>query len=95
MPFPFFSVEHEHHYYILLFFIYTYGISHGFPIFDVFKGFFLPPGPCCTQILGDLGAEIIKLERPKVGDDTRGFAPPFLPGAEEDGWWKMVVGFGG
>eukprot|EP00435_Cladocopium_sp_Y103_P043430 s3551_g12.t1 len=40
-------------------------------------------GPCCTQILGDLGAEIIKLERPKVGDDTRGFAPPFLPGAEE------------
>mmetsp|Transcript_80337 Transcript_80337/g.126839 ORF Transcript_80337/g.126839 Transcript_80337/m.126839 type:complete len:450 (+) Transcript_80337:2-1351(+) len=40
-------------------------------------------GPCCTQILGDLGAEITKLERPKVGDDTRGFAPPFLPGAEE------------
>jgi len=33
--------------------------------------------------LGDLGAEIVKLERPKVGDDTRGFAPPFLPDAEE------------
>ena len=39
-------------------------------------------GPCCTQILGDLGAEVTKLERPKTGDDTRGFAPPFLPAGE-------------
>jgi len=38
-------------------------------------------GPCCTQILGDLGAEILKVERPGVGDDTRNFAPPFLPQA--------------
>jgi crotonobetainyl-CoA:carnitine CoA-transferase CaiB-like acyl-CoA transferase len=35
-------------------------------------------GPFCTQILGDLGAEIIKIERPGTGDDTRRFAPPFL-----------------
>lgn len=35
-------------------------------------------GPVCTQILGDMGAEIYKIERPNVGDDTRGWGPPFL-----------------
>ncbi|KAK3240599.1 hypothetical protein CYMTET_49571 [Cymbomonas tetramitiformis] len=35
-------------------------------------------GPFCTQILADLGAQIIKIERPGVGDDTRYFAPPYL-----------------
>jgi crotonobetainyl-CoA:carnitine CoA-transferase CaiB-like acyl-CoA transferase len=35
-------------------------------------------GPWSTQILGDLGAEVIKVERPEVGDDTRTWGPPFL-----------------
>ena len=35
-------------------------------------------GPWCGQILGDLGAEVIKVERPGAGDDTRHWGPPYL-----------------
>lgn len=37
-------------------------------------------GPFCGQLLADLGAEVIKLERPGSGDDTRGWGPPDVPG---------------
>ena len=48
---------------------------HGVRILDASR---VLAGPFCGQILGDLGAEVIKVERPGSGDDTRGWGPPFL-----------------
>jgi len=39
-------------------------------------------GPWSSQILGDLGAEVWKIERPRAGDDTRTWGPPFLQGTQ-------------
>ncbi len=42
-------------------------------------------GPFCGQLFGDLGAEVLKVERPGAGDETREWGPPFVPFASENG----------
>ena len=41
-------------------------------------------GPSCTQILADLGAEVIKVEKPLIGDETRHWTPPFFEDIHDD-----------
>jgi formyl-CoA transferase/CoA:oxalate CoA-transferase len=49
----------------------------GLRVIDLTKDF---AGPFCTMILSDLGAEVIKIEKPGTGDETRSWGPPFIDG---------------
>lgn len=57
----------------------TRGALAGVRVLDLSR---ILAGPSATQLLGDLGADVVKVERPEAGDDTRLWGPPYVTGTD-------------
>ncbi|MGE4480206.1 CaiB/BaiF CoA transferase family protein [Acidocella sp.] len=61
------------------------GCLTGLKVFDLTR---VLAGPTCVQMLADLGADVVKIERPGAGDDTRAFTPPLMPGTSQGAYFS-------